>query len=459
MKKILPILLLVITIILSGCASKRMAKRGLKFEEAGMYEMAADFFYKSMVANPKNVDAAVGLKRNGQRLLDDKSLQVHKAYFDGNDKQTVYSFLDTKSYLDKVSPLGIKLYLSETTQSYFDEAKPRYLQSLYNEARILLDEEKFRESEGKFAEIKRIDPGYQGIDEHMKMAVAEPIYREGFSYLENGFNRKAYNSFSNIITNQGTYKDAKELRDEALSKALITISIGDIKNLTRSDKANLLVESSVVSALNDLGNPFVKIVDTKNTDKFVEQQVRGVSMGSDLKVGQILAAKAVLNGSVVKHNLVTGKVQKSEQRGYLKEIVIVKDKVTDEETKETRYTKVTYEIISARNEASISFQYQLTSIETGAVLVTDAINNSKTDRVSFANFSGDHKKLVPGNWESATKDSPKDRIDDNHSAISNLRNKLNAKKTIKSAQALQTEMLHEVGQRVARKIDAYNPEE
>ncbi|HCX99490.1 MAG TPA: hypothetical protein DG754_05050 [Bacteroidales bacterium] len=459
MKKFLPILLLVIAIIFSGCASKRMAKRGLKFEEAGMYEMAADFFYKSMTANPKNVDAAVGLKRNGQRVMDEKSLQVHKAYFDGNDKQTVYSFLDTKSYLGKVNRLGIKLYLSETTQSYYDEARPRYLQSLYNEARILLDEEKFRESEGKFAEIKRIDPSYQGIDEHMRMAVAELIYREGYSYLESGFNRKAYHSFSNIIANQGTYKDAKELRDEALSKALITISIGDIKNHTRSDKANLLVESTVVSAINDLGNPFVKIVDTKNTDRFVEQQVRGVSMGSDLKVGQILAAKAVLNGSVLKHNLVTGRVQKSEQRGYLKEIVTVKDKVTDEETKETRYTKVTYEIISARNEASISFQYQLTSIETGAVLVTDAINHSKTDRVSFANFSGDHKKLVPGNWESATKDSPKDRIDDNHSAISNLRNKLNAKRTIKSAQALQTEMLDEVGQRVAQKIDVYNPEE
>lgn len=459
MKKFLPILLLIIAIIFSGCVSKRMAKRGLKFEEAGMYEMAADFFYKSMAANPKNVDAAVGLKRNGQRLIDEKSLQVHKAYFDGNDKQTVYSFLDTKSYFDKVSLLGIKLNLSGTTQGYFDEAKPRYLQSLYNEARILLDEEKFRESEGKFAEIKRIDPSYQGIDEHMRMAVAEPIYRKGFSYLESGFNRKAYHSFSNIITNQGTYKDAKELRDEALSKALITISIGGIKNLTRYDKANLLVESSVVNAINDLSNPFVKIVDTKNTDKFVAQQALSVSMGSDLKVGQILAAKAVLNGSVVKHNLVTGRVQKSEQKGYIKDIITVKDKTTGEDKKETRYTKVTYELVSAANEASLSFQYQLTSIETGAVLVSDAINHSETDRISYANFSGDHKKLVPGNWVSATKDSPKDRIDDNSSSISNLRNKLNAKRTIKSPQELQGELLKEVGRKVAQKIDAYNPEE
>lgn len=458
MKKLLPILLLVIAIIFTGCASKRMVKRGLKFEQAGMYEMAADFFYKSMVANPKNVDAAIGLKRNGQRMLDDKTLQVHKSYFDGNDKQTVYSYLDAQAYFDKVKALGINLNLSETTLGYFNEAKPRYLQSVYNEARILLDEEKFRESEEKFVEIKRIDPTYQGIDEHMKVAVAEPIYREALSYMESGFNRKAYHNFSNIISTQGTYKDTKELRDEALSKALITISIGEIKDYAQNGKASLLVESSVVSAINNLTNPFVKIVDTKNTDKFVAQQASGVSMGSDVKVGQMLTAKAILSGSVIKFNLVTGRVQKSEQKGYIKDMITVKDKTTGEEKKEARYTKVTYDVISARNEASLSFQYQLTSIETGTVLVSDAINHSANDGISYANFSGDHKKLVPGNWESATKASPKDRIDDNQSSINNLRNQLNAKKTIKSTALLQAELLEEIGQKVARKIDAYNPE-
>ena len=186
MRKFLPIILLALAVVASGCASKRLAKKGLKFEEAGMYEMAAELYYQSLAANQKNVDAAVGLKKNGQRLLDEKSMQVHKAYFDGNDKQTVYAYLDAKTYHDKVKALGVTLNLSETSQGYFDEAKPRYLQSLYSEARVLLDEEKFKESEAKFAEIKSIDPSYQGIDEHMKVAVAEPVYREGLSFLESG---------------------------------------------------------------------------------------------------------------------------------------------------------------------------------------------------------------------------------------------------------------------------------
>jgi hypothetical protein len=293
----------------------------------------------------------------------------------------------------------------------------------------------------------------------MKVAVAEPVYREGLSFLESGFYRKAYHNFNNIVSNQGTYKDSKELRDEALSKALITITMGKITNNSRTRDAEALVESSIISAINDLSNSFVKFVDTKNTANYVDQQVRGVSLGSDIKVGQMLAAKAVLNGGVVKFNLINGKVQKVEKKAYLKEVITKKDKATGDEIKETRYRKVTYESVSARNEANISFQYQLASVETGAVLVSDAINHSVSDYVNYSNFSGDYRNLVPGHWESATKDSPKDRVDDNSMSVKRLHDTFTAPKTIKSTQQLQAELLSDIGQKVASKIDAFNPEE
>ena len=119
------IILVAFALIFSGCASKRLAKRGLKFEQAGMYEMAADFYYQSVVAKSSNVDAVIGLKKNGQRLLDEKSLRVQKSYFNSNDRETVYAYIDAKNYYDKIKTTGISLILSETTQQYYQEAKPR----------------------------------------------------------------------------------------------------------------------------------------------------------------------------------------------------------------------------------------------------------------------------------------------------------------------------------------------
>jgi tetratricopeptide (TPR) repeat protein len=459
MKKLLQITILALAIIFTGCASKRLAKRGLKFEQAGMYEMAADMYYQAVVANPKNVDAVVGLKKNGQRLLDEKSLQVQKAYFSNNDRETVYNYLDAQKYYEKVNATRVSLNLSETSRGYFEEAKARYLGTLFYDARLLLDEEKFRESESKFAEIKRIDPNYEGVDEFMKVSQSEPLYREGINLMQAGFYRKAYSNFNSIITRFGLYKDTKDLRDEALSKAQLTIAIGKIENRTRFTNANLLVESSINSALSSLQNPFIKVVDIKNTQQFISQQLQSTELGSDIRVGRMLAAKAILNGTVIRFEMVDGNIQTENKRAYLKEIVTHKDKTSGEEKKEPRYQKVSYTETTRSNSSTISIQYQLSSTETGAVLVSDAINVSRGDQIYYASFKGDSKNLVPGYWEHQDKDSPKDRVDDNTSAVRELQQLLNANKNIKTAEVLKNETLSEISTRVAQKINQYNPEQ
>jgi hypothetical protein len=459
MKKFLLIILILGTIAGTSCVSKKNVKRGLKFEEAGMYDQAAEFFYKAMLSNNKNVDAAVGLRKNGQRVLDEKSLQVHKAYLNGNDREIVYAFLDAKAYQNKIAATGVNLIISETSTSYFEEAKPRYLDKLNNEARLLLDEEKFGESQAKYAEIKRIEPSYQGIDEHMKVAMAEPKYREGQVALSGGFNRKAYHIFNGILSSHGSYKDSKFLRDEALSKALITISMGEIKNSTRVRDINVLIESSINSSLNNLKNPFITLVDTKNTDQFIDQQTRRITVGSDIQIGQLLAAKAILNGTVIRFESTATKPAVKELRGYVKEIVTVKDAATGEEKKETRFNKVKYNEVSKSNSVLVSFQYQLSSTETGAVLVSDILNINLSDDIHYASFSGDNSKLIPGYWEFIDKNSTKDRIDDNSAAIQNLQNLLKANQTPRTVEVLQSEVLVEIGNRVAAKINLYNPEQ
>ncbi len=459
MKKVLPLTLLVFALLASGCASKRLAKRGLKFEQAGMYEMAADLFYQSVLANANNVDAVIGLKKNGQRLLDDKMLKVQKSYYNNNDKETVYNFIDAQNYLHKISATGVPLNMSEQTRSFYEEAKPRYLETIFYEARLLLDEERFRESEAKFAEIKRIDPNYEGVDDFMKVSQSEPLYREGKQFLEAGYYRKSYNSFNTLISKIGLYKDSKDLMDEALAKGQLTIAIGEIENKTRSKSAHLVVESTLNKAVSGIRNPFVKLVDIRNTDQFLEQQEKGNTLGSEIRVGQILAARALLNGTLITYDMSEGRVQTQTQKGYLKEVIVRKDKKTGEEKREVKYHKTTYDITKKSNSASITLQYQLSSTETGAVLISDVLKVTRNDDVHFATYKGDHKKLVPGWWERSDKDSPKDRIDDNYSDVNSLQQLFRAKKTIISAENLRNQALSEIETKVSQQISKYNSEQ
>lgn len=457
MNRILILSLVVSIAFLSGCASKRYVKKGLKYEQAGMYELAAEMFYQSMVRNPKNIDAAIGLKKNGQRLMDDKILSIHQVYSAGNDKETVYKFLDAKAYRDKVNATGVQISYPERTEGFFNEAKSRYLSKLYAEARLLLDEEKFKDSEVLFSEIKSIDPSYKGVDEHMKISQCEPIYREGVDFLSTGFYRKAYANFNSIIVNHGSYKDSKELRDDALNKGMITIEIKPFTSKQRLDRpVASMLESKITTSITSLKNPFIKIVDTQNTQAFIQQQQQ--THNTNVQIGKLLAAKALLTGEIIRLERTSGELQKTEKRGYLKEEKKVKDKTTGEEKIETEFHKVTYFEFTRENIVKVSFKYQLSSTETASVLVSDEMDINANDNIHYAEFEGKMENLIPGYWEFADKKSPKDKINDNQSDINKLQSLLKASKTIKSIDALQGQVFDDIAKRVAAKINQYNPE-
>ncbi|MHC1705846.1 MAG: hypothetical protein AB9846_18245 [Tenuifilaceae bacterium] len=458
-KYLLFILALGLIIIGSSCASKRYVKKGVKFEQAGMYEMAAQSYLKSLQANPNNIDARIGLKKNGQRLLDQKILAVHGSYDSGDDKGTVYNYLDAKAYQDQVASLGVELLMSERTTDMFKDAKPKYIEKIYNEAQLYLDDEKFKPAEELFAEIQRLEPGYGNTEELMKVSKSEPLYRQGKELLNTGFYRKAYFNFDQIIRGQGSYKDSKELREEALSKGLVTISISKIENQSSQRNIHVQVESKIRTSINNLKNPFVKIIDSQNTDQVIQEQQRSLNQGSDIAIGKILAAKALFTGNVLSFNLSEGKLSKQEKRGYLKEEISTKDPVTGETKKTYKYHKTNYFEYRQINQVSSSFQYQLTSTESSAILVSDAMDINASDEVHFVVFEGNGNMLVPGYWEDISRDSPKDKVNDSSYDIDNLRKLIKANRNIKNIESLKNEVIDKIAERVSQKINKYNPEE
>jgi len=458
-KYLLFILAIGVILVGSSCASKRYAKQGLKYEQAGMYEMAAQSYYQSLMSKKENIDARIGLKKNGQMLLDKKVLTVQQAYDASDDKKTVYSYLDAKGYQDQVAALGIDLMMSDQTTEMFKEAKARYIEKTFNDAQLLLEDEKFSQADELLAEIKKLEPGYSNSDELIKVSKCEPIYRQGKEFLNTSMYRKSYASFDQIVKNYGSYKDAKDLRDEALSKGMITISISKIENKTSYEKLQDQIDSKIRTSLNNLRNPFIKIIDSQNTNQLIQEQQRGLNQGSEIQVGKILAAKALFTGSIIAFEVNEGKFKKDERHGYLKEEITIKDPTTGMIKKNYKYSKVTYFVCKQANSVNSSFQYQLTSTESSAVIVSDAMDISANDEVNYAVFQGNNAQLVPGYWERIDKDSPKDRVDDSPASVEKLQELLKSKKNIKNIETLKVQVLNAIADRVAKKISVYNPEE
>jgi len=459
-RKLFTLFIASIVILAGGCASKKYAKKGMKFEQAGLWQQATDAYFRSLMAKRDNIDAIIGLKRAGQHVLDEQSLEVIKAYENDDLKGTVYKYIDAEDLKNKASAFGVELSISNIATDYYKDAKPKYIEKIYSEAQRYMDEERFKEAEQLLSEIKRLQPDYGNVKDMLKVSKCEPLYREAKEFMSASLYRKAYNNLDKIIREYNNYKDARELRDEALEQATITIKVSNFKTGSRNaQNITKSVQAEVTSSLNELKTPFIKVIDTENTDKIIEEQHRSISTGSELEIGKLLSAKAILNGEVSILELKPGRLKKTRKKGYLREETKVKDPKTGDTKINVSYKKVYYYEYSQSNSVTIALKYQLTSTETGAVLVTDYVRSNQSDFIEYATFDGPKDKLVPGYWEKIDVKTEKDVINDNTPDVRRLQEKLNARREITSIASLMSKAINEVGVSVANKIGSYNPED
>lgn len=454
------ILIFLSIILLTSCASKRYAKKGLEFEMVGYYEKAAEMYYISLVKNYNNVDAAIGLKKTGQLTLDKILGQFLNNYNADMAKEAVYKYIESEKYYNKVKSVGVELNFPNHYGDYYAEVKNIYLEQVYNEAYLLLEDESFAKAEIKFNEILLIDPSYGDVDELKKKAHYEPIYRKGKDYLEHEKYRSAYYNFQDILVNLHQYRDSKELSDIALSNALLTIAIVDFSNITKYSNLEKQLQSNIEKQLSEVNSPFIKIVDRDNKERITSEQILtllgNVDEAVSSKAGKMLGVKALLIGELQEFRINDGRLKKGEKKGYIKETIT--ETKNGEKVKKTVYHKVKYYEYEQSRSITCKFQYKLISTETAEVLVSDIITATANDKIQYIKFEGNDSKLVQGYWENMNKKSSKDEVRDNYSDNRYVQKLLDGRTIIKSIDNLKVDINKNISQRTATKINNYDPE-
>jgi len=455
------IILLILSFLLVGCASKRYMKKGVEFEKVGYFEKAADMYYISLVKNKNNVESTIGLRKNGQLKLD-KMLNEFQANYDADlAKEAVYKYREGVDYIEKVKAVGVELNLPSKYKELYAEVKDIFLETVYQEAYLLLEEQNFAKAEEKFNLIIWIDPDYADVNDLKKTAHYEPIYRKGKEKMLLEKYRTAYNLFKEIIDETSNYKDAHELADKALQNALITIGITDFTNYTHKKHIEQELKTNIEKLLTNTNSPFIKIVDRNNAAEITSEQLLTLEGKVDetvsSKAGKILGVKALLSGVILTFDVEEGKLIKSTQKGYLKEKKIVEDK-NGLKSDKIIYNKTNYYEFTQENKIQCKFQFKLISTETSEVLLSDIVSYTNSDLIHYVQFDGDSKNLIQGYWESKTKDSPNDYVKDNSQKNRELQRLLKAPREVKSIDKFIIEANAFVAKKVATKIENYDPE-
>ncbi|GAB5556745.1 MAG: hypothetical protein SchgKO_09580 [Schleiferiaceae bacterium] len=432
-----------------------MYKKGVKLDEAGMKEEATVYYIDALKRKATNVDAQIALKKTGQIVLDDYISQFHQESAMGQTRASVYTYLKAEEFVSQVQDVGVKLEIDYIHQEEYKKVLKGYLKDLYTQAQNDFDQEAYASAEAKLKEIATLYPDYENVDELRNLAYVIPAYKKGLGFYDEEKYRKAYAEFSSI-EERGGYRDSKDLMDICIEKGQYTIGLMKFENKSRNRGVEEGISSAIVRDIMNLNDPFLKVIDRRNTEALLKEQELAmtgtVSQQTAAKAGELLGAKAVLNGSVVSSVITPGKLNKSSRPGWLAKKVKYKDSEGKTKTR-TEYSKVYYYEYVQTNEVNIVFQYQIISSETGQILVTDIIEETQTDKINYATFpGGDTRNLYSGQWTAQNKKNPADKVFNSYSAKRNLDRMLSASQTIQPTTKLLEQAYETIGIRVANKV-------
>ena len=391
---------LLMGLVLSSCnGSKGLAKKGAQLQQAGLHTDAADFYYKSLIKNNKNVNARIGLTSAGQQVLNEKLSEFSRAKATGDDRKAVYSYLDATAYREKVQRLGISLTAPDYFTSDFNESKSAYLKTLYNRGNDLMAEKSFDEANAVFSELTRLEPNYKDVNQLKSVSKNEPIYIGATSLFDRNEYRKAYYEFDAIYKSDPNYKDVAILRSECLDKGQYPVALVPFENTTRAYGVEKKVQAFVLTDLSAIHDPFLKVIERDNMDVILREQRLNLSgmvnEQTASEVGNLLGAKAILTGTVLSYSSKPGKLMAREKDAYESYQVKLYNKEEDKNYFETRYKPVKYTEYYNTNEVSISFQYKAISLETGEILFSKVVNKNMDSNLYYAVYPGEVTNLYP----------------------------------------------------------------
>jgi len=435
-------LLSIITFACTG--SKKYAKKAEKFEENGFYKQAADYYFISLRKKNTNIDARIGLIKNGQKVMDDYLREFFMAHSSEDYKKSVYSYIKVQNYYRKINETGVELKIPNYYQGYYDEDLKVYLSNQYDKGTELLSSGNYDQSDAIFTEINRLDPDFRDADKLAILSKAEPLYIKAEASFDKEHYREAYKHYTSVLKLDKNYKEASEKREYAHKKAMLTIAVLSENQFYPKETQQL--NAYVSNQLVDANNPFLTIIDRSNVDKIVEEQKIGmngtVNQNIAVSAGNLMGAKVVLLGKIVNMKKTDGRLNSKTVEAYKKVSYQVYDKSIKANKTHIRYDKTNYTSHYQKNVVELSYQYKLISVETGQVLRTGVYSDNIDDVLDYASYSGNLKELYPKpNATSSEK--------------INLDRHINGKKTIKSTDQLIINIYNSISKQVSNKVIDY----
>jgi hypothetical protein len=431
-----------ICILLISCnGSRKLLREAKAFEEGGM-KKEAFARYEQLDHQYSKPEGKLGMRRIAQSELDAKYAKARMLCMSGNFEAAFTAF--DEAYSDYSRRKDLELTLPADGEMQRDACKRDFVESLYKEAEKLAIDGQYELAKEAISKLLRYDPNNAKAGYLEILCDILPNYNAGVKAFELGLYEDAYRYLNEVTKLDAGYKDALQLRDQALKKAQFTLAFIPINESNHND-LQLKISAAVKQAILDLNNPMIRLVDRDDLNPLIQEQSKSMTALFDdktaIEAGKLLGARYLITGRLVGYNYNGPKTRQIEKKGYL--------------GPNTSSGKIKYTEFSESSSLSASFKFQIVDSETGEVYASGMIPFASDDGVVRAWFGGNAEKVYPGNWNYLLVTSKQDQVD--LSGYDALQKKFKESKSAKNEMEFHQDLSAAVAKAIAKNINDFHP--
>jgi hypothetical protein len=370
--------LLIVFTAFASCGYKKLMKEAKVYEE-GKLSSEALTTYQLAYLEYNKAEARVSMKRVAQSILDDKIRSAKMAYMSQEYITALSHYDEAYTYADQHNQLD--LTISDMVRRERAECLSSYVNQLYQVAEQQVLNEDFEEAHATINKILSVDRNNQQAKFLEIMCDIVPSYQAGLKAVELQLWRQAFAYFDEVCKIDADYKDAFELREEAMSKSKCTFVFKPQDNIKVDDNVESTLSSAIKGSLLTIKNPFIELLERDNIDVVIKEQQETMAPqyeeGTGSQAGKLKKANYIISGEFVSFKSeMTPEKKKTADVGF---DILGSDKVE------------CYEI-SGKRILSISYKYSIIDVETGKLYFSDVLTFSDSD--DFKRFEVSVKKSI-----------------------------------------------------------------
>ncbi|RTL10874.1 MAG: hypothetical protein EKK56_09410 [Flavobacteriaceae bacterium] len=401
-----------------------------------------------------------------QKFADAESVFNDISRFNPNYKDTPKQLsiaINEPVYLSGIQLFGEKKYMPAydkwneiyTREANYKDVKNKLQQALnerYKEGSYYLMQENFKEAELAFEQVKNINNNYLDVKNLHREAASEPIYRKAIKDLKKGKCRTAYLGLDGIIKRFDSYKNADELKSDALVCAEYPIIVESYRE-RNSNGFESNIQNAVIEDILASKNPFVKIIKGSNDISSpyyrIEEVVKNKTELTKYIANSYMRtnAKAVLTIHINQYQLQDEPLKSYDIKG-----LEVKKLKTRNGIDSLVEKTVIYKEYEKRTTIQANITYRLVEIGTGKILMQKTIQKNDEKQIRYARNNNSNYKLIYPIRTIA------DRIMRDESNYKNLQTLFQTSDQINS-QPMIDNVLSDFRKKIVNEVLFFNPEE